>query len=126
LAEYKAHLDDLHRDLRSELRDTTEILINGAQSNGLTKAWWANTADNTPQKASWLEAGWRTRDLNLSAGRVLFVREAIDRCAVPQPYSAQTSSWAAARKGRGRRRRVQGQTSRRSRQPRPSQRPSVP
>jgi hypothetical protein len=38
LSEYKAHLDDLHRDLRSELRDTTEILINGAQSNGLIEA----------------------------------------------------------------------------------------
>lgn len=37
-------------------------------------AWWANSADQMPQKSAWLDAGWRTRDLNLSAGHVLFVR----------------------------------------------------
>ena len=39
------------------------------------QAWWANSADNAPQKSTWLNAGWRTRDLNLSAGHVLFVRQ---------------------------------------------------
>jgi hypothetical protein len=39
------------------------------------QAWWANSADNTPQKGAWLDTGWRTRDLNLTAGHILFVRE---------------------------------------------------
>jgi hypothetical protein len=39
------------------------------------QAWWANSADPMPQKRAWLDAGWRTRDLNLSAGHVLFVRQ---------------------------------------------------
>ena len=56
-------------------------------------AWWANTADNTPQKAAWLDAGWRTRDLNLSAGHVLFVREA---GSTAQPSARSPTRSAAA------------------------------
>jgi hypothetical protein len=48
-------------------------------------AWWANSAD-MPQKGAWLEAGWRTRDLNLSMGHVLFVREA---AAAPEHHRQQ-------------------------------------
>ena len=53
------------------------------------QAWWANTADNTPQKRTWLDAGWRTRDLNLSAGHVLFVRQA--GAEVGAPHAARSS-----------------------------------
>jgi hypothetical protein len=47
-------------------------------------AWWANSADQMPQKSAWLDAGWRTRDLNLGAGRVLFVRQTGAVAGIPR------------------------------------------
>jgi hypothetical protein len=36
-------------------------------------AWWANNLDHTHARA-WMDAGWRTQDLSLTAERVTFVR----------------------------------------------------
>ncbi len=36
-------------------------------------AWWANNLDHTHARA-WMDAGWRTEDLSLTAERVSFVR----------------------------------------------------
>lgn len=40
------------------------------------QAWWANSNDHMPQHRAWLDVGWRTIDLNLSAGNVAFQRTA--------------------------------------------------
>ena len=38
-------------------------------------AWWANEQSGTHSHAKgWMTAGYETRDLNLAAGRVTFVR----------------------------------------------------
>lgn len=38
------------------------------------QAWWANSQD-MPHKLSWQNAGWRTKDLNIAAGHIMFVRD---------------------------------------------------
>lgn len=39
------------------------------------RAWWANEESGTHSHArSWLHAGYRTTDVNLTAGRVTFTR----------------------------------------------------
>ena len=40
------------------------------------QAWWANQSNSSarPQAASWMEAGWRTSDLDLSGECVTFIR----------------------------------------------------
>lgn len=57
-------------------------------------AWWANTRDNMPQHNAWLDAGWRTSDLNLGAEHVLFRRETTrpisELVAEPAPTGSHT------------------------------------
>lgn len=37
------------------------------------RAWWANDSTHSQAKA-WLTAGWRTKDVDLTAGKVVFER----------------------------------------------------
>ena len=36
--------------------------------------WWANTHGSHVQAAAWMEAGWRTRDVDIAGARVSFER----------------------------------------------------
>lgn len=38
------------------------------------RSWWANDAEGHSQAQHWLEAGWRTAQINLTEGRVTFAR----------------------------------------------------
>lgn len=42
------------------------------------RAWWANNPANHPHSRAWLEAGWKTENVDMAAERVTFrrVREA--------------------------------------------------
>jgi hypothetical protein len=38
-------------------------------------AWWSNSGGTHVQASAWMEAGYRTEDVNIAAGRVRFVPE---------------------------------------------------
>lgn len=52
-------------------------------------AWWGNTTMGHSHAAAWLEAGWKTENLNLTAERVTF-RRAGRRRAAPKPRTKPT------------------------------------
>lgn len=53
-------------------------------------AWWANSRDSMPQHHAWLDAGWRTSDLNLGAQHVLFRREVVNSISIPAAEQTPT------------------------------------
>lgn len=52
-------------------------------------AWWSNTAKGHSHATEWLEAGWETENLNLTAERVTF-RRAGPRSTTPKPRAKRT------------------------------------
>ena len=47
-------------------------------------AWWSNSGGTHVQAAAWMDAGYRTEDVNITAGRVRFVPERISGFAEMQ------------------------------------------
>lgn len=48
------------------------------------QAWWANNPTGHSHSRAWIDAGWRTENVNLASGKVDFVRDA---SVVPAPKS---------------------------------------
>ena len=43
------------------------------------RPWWANTASGHSHALAWLEAGWRTTDVDLARERLVFERRPVER-----------------------------------------------
>lgn len=90
----KQHLEGLAvREWHTTFKEIERILgFSLPPSARKHQAWWANAHDHMPQRHVWLDAGWRTHDINLSAGHVLFVREAPRRFAPQRDPSPPPSA----------------------------------
>jgi len=70
------HLQDLTvREWNASFADV-EKLINGIlpKSAYEHQAWWSNNPTGHSHARSWVEAGWKTEDVNMSARRLVFRR----------------------------------------------------
>lgn len=56
--------------------DEIESIINGTLPNSarIHRAWWSNDTTSHPHAKSWLESGWRSSSINMSEGKVTFIR----------------------------------------------------
>ena len=53
------------------------------------EAWWANNATGHSHARAWLDAGWRTENVDLAARRVTFERSSVR----PVPTAAKADPW---------------------------------
>ncbi len=59
------------------------------------QAWWANNPEGHSHSRAWIEAGWRTENLNVSAGKVDFARQ-VSESQVDRPASEKVlDPWGA-------------------------------
>ena len=71
-------------DLRfSELEEILGFSLPGSAYK--YASWWANSATGQSQVKGWRDAGWETRDVDLSGRRVSFVRVRGEPVASPSP-----------------------------------------
>jgi CBS domain-containing protein len=62
-------------DIRLTFQDIEALLPEPLPSTAHEhESWWSNDYLNHPQSLTWLEAGWRVRDVNLNVGEVTFHR----------------------------------------------------
>lgn len=72
--ELRDHLSEHSESTVTLLFTEIDRLIGGLPASARThRAWWANDPTHS-QSAAWLDAGRRTTDVDLNAGRVRFVR----------------------------------------------------
>jgi hypothetical protein len=49
--------------------------------------WWANVGGTHVQASAWLDAGWRTSNVDIPGNRVVFVRDVGDQARLPSGSS---------------------------------------
>jgi hypothetical protein len=55
------------------------------------EAWWSNNATGHSHARAWLQAGWRTQDVDLAARKVTFQRASLPQG--PAAVSAKVDPW---------------------------------
>jgi hypothetical protein len=56
------------------------------------RPWWANTASGHSHASAWLDAGWRTADVDLVRERLVFERKPAGRAQTAAPPPAPAAS----------------------------------
>ena len=85
LARYLSRMQQ--QSWRASFDEIEQILnFNLPESARKYNAWWANqSGTGHSQTAGWIEAGWRTSDLDLAAEKVTFSRDKDDSAPSPSP-----------------------------------------
>lgn len=58
-------------------------------------AWWANDATGHSHARAWLEAGWKTEDVDVPARKVTLVRDAAPPMNAPKFGCMKGTAWLA-------------------------------
>jgi hypothetical protein len=95
MGKYDALTHYLHAQTRDEVPMTFEQIARliGAElpASHRYRAWWSNNSFNNVMTKAWLEAGFRSEQVDMEAGKVVFRR------VVPHGFNeADTASFAAA------------------------------
>ena len=71
----QAYEESKTSDIRVTIKDIEALVGKPLPSTAVEhESWWSNDYQNNPQSLTWLEAGWRVGNVNISSGEITFHR----------------------------------------------------